>query len=54
MNAQKLIDEIKKLQTYKLSEKDDMILINKQEVISIILKFFINNAQNNLKLIIGD
>ena len=27
MDAKKLIDEIKKLQTYKLSEKDDMILI---------------------------
>lgn len=54
MNAQKLIDEIKKLQTYKLSEKDDMILINKQEVISIILKFFAENQSNGLKLVIGD
>lgn len=54
MDAQKLIDEIKKLQTYKLSPKDDMILISKKEVISKILNFFIEYQNNCLKLVIGD
>lgn len=60
MNAQKLIDEIKKLNTYKsfkLNDKNDFISINcieKEEVISIILKFFAENQSNGLKLVIGD
>lgn len=54
MNAQKLIDEIKKLQTYKLSEEDDLILINKEQVIDKILIFFIEYQNNSLKLVIGD
>jgi hypothetical protein len=60
MNAQKLIDEIKKLNTYesfKLNDKNDVILINyidREEVISIILKFFAENQSNGLKLVIGD
>ena len=60
MNAQKLIDEIKKLNIYesfKLSDKNDIIPINyieREEVISIILKFFAENQSNGLKLVIGD
>ena len=60
MNAQKLIDEIKKLNTYesfKLNDKNNVILINyidREEVISIILKFFAENQSNGLKLVIGD
>ena len=60
MNAQKLIDEIKKLNTYesfKLNDKNDVILINyidREEVISIILKFFAENQSSGLKLVIGD
>ena len=54
MNAQELIDEIKRLQTYKLSEKDDLILINKEQVIDKILIFFIKYQNNCLKLVIGD
>lgn len=60
MNAQKLIDEIKKLNTYesfKLNDKNDIIPINyieREEVISIILKFFAENQSNGLKLVIGD
>ena len=61
MNAQKLIDEIKKLNTYKLvklnADNDDIISIDyieKEEVISIILKFFAENKSNGLKLVIGD
>lgn len=60
MNAQKLIDEIKKLNTYKsfkLNDKNDLMPINcieRKEVISIILKFFSENQSNGLKLVIGD
>ena len=64
MNAQKLIDEIKKLHTYKsfkLNDDDDDIssincidCIEKEEVISVILKFFAENQSNGLKLVIGD
>lgn len=54
MNAQKLIDEIKRLQTYKLSENDDLILISKEQVIDKILIFFIEYQNNCLKLVIGD
>ena len=60
MNAQKLIDEIKKLNTYesfKLNDKNNVILINyieREEVIGVILKFFAENQSNGLKLVIGD
>lgn len=60
MNAQKLIDEIKKLNTYKsfkLNDKNDLIPINcieREEVISVILKFFAENQSSGLKLVIGD
>lgn len=60
MNAQKLIDEIKKLNTYesfKLNDENNVILINyieREEVISTILKFFAENKSNGLKLVIGD
>ena len=60
MDVQKLIDEIKKLNTYKtfkLNNKNDLIPINcveREEVISIILKFFVENQSNGLKLVIGD
>lgn len=48
MNAQKLIDEIKKLNTYNYN------YVEKEEVISVILKFFAENQSNGLKLVIGD
>ena len=61
MNVQKLIDEIKKLRTYKSFKKVDdngnFILIDsieREEVIGIILKFFAENQSNGLKLVIGD
>lgn len=60
MNVQKLIDEIKKINTYKsfkLNDKNDLIPVNcieREEVISIILKFFAENQSNGLKLVIGD
>lgn len=61
MDAQKLINEIKKLHTYKLlklnADNDDVISIDyieREEVISIILKFFAENQSNGLKLVIGD
>ena len=60
MDAQKLIDEIKKLNTYesfKLNDKNNVILINyidREEVIGVILKFFAENKSNGLKLVIGD
>ena len=57
MHSQNLINEIKKLQTYKLYENDSMILINKDEVIITILKYFNENNLNNnqgFKFIIGD
>ena len=61
MNAQKLIDEIKKLRTYKSFKKVDdngnCILVDsieKEEVIWAILKFFAENQSNGLKLVIGD
>ena len=37
MHSQNLINEIKKLQAYKLNENDSMILIDKNEVIITIL-----------------
>ena len=59
MNAQKLIDEIKKLHTYKSFKKVDdngnFILIDsieREEVVSVILKFFAENQSNGLKLVI--
>lgn len=60
MNAQKLIDEIKKLKRYeslKINDNGDTSLINyveREEVISVILKFFAENQSNGLKLVIGD
>ena len=60
MNAQKLIDEIKKLKRYeslKINDNGDTILINyveREEVISVILKFFAENQSSGLKLVIGD
>ena len=57
MHSQNLINEIKKLQTYKLHENDSIILINKDEVIITILKYFNENNLNNnqgFKFIIGD
>lgn len=37
-NIQQIVDEIKELQTYKLFEDDDMILINRAELVKILLK----------------
>lgn len=60
MNAQKLIDEIKKLKRYeslKINDNGDTSLINyveREEVISVILKFFAENQSSGLKLVIGD
>jgi hypothetical protein len=60
MNAQKLIDEIKKLKRYeslKINDNGDTRLINyveREEVISVILKFFAENQSSGLKLVIGD
>ena len=57
MHSQNLINEIKKLQTYKLYEDDSIILIDKNEVIITILKYFNENNLNNnqgFKFIIGD
>ena len=57
MHSQNLINEIKKLQTYKLNENDSIILIDKNEVIITILKYFNENNLNNnqgFKFIIGD
>ena len=60
MNVQKLIDEIKKLKRYeslKINDNGDTSLINyveREEVISVILKFFAENQSSGLKLVIGD
>lgn len=61
MNSQKLIDEIKKLNIYKLvklnADNDDVISIDyieREKVISVILKFFAENQSSGLKLVIGD
>lgn len=57
MNPQELINNINKLQTYKFSEKDNMILVNKEEVIFEIIKFYnehkINHNQD-FKIVIGN
>lgn len=37
-DIQQIIDEVKELQTYKLFEGDDMILINRAELVEILLK----------------
>lgn len=37
-NIQQIIDEVKDLQTYKLFEGDDMILINRAELVDILVK----------------
>lgn len=37
-NIQQIIDEVKGLQTYKLSENDDMILIDRAELVDILAK----------------
>ena len=37
-DIQQIVDEIKELQTYKLFEDDDMILINRAELVKILLK----------------
>lgn len=57
MNPQELINNISKLQTYKFSENDDMILVNREEVIFEIIKFYNNckaNNNQNFKIIIGN
>lgn len=59
MDYQELINRISKLQTYRISEQDDIILINKQEVILEILKYFNEKhfdviSSNNMKIVIGD
>lgn len=37
-DIQQIVDEVKGLQTYKLFEGDDMILINRAELVEILLK----------------
>lgn len=37
-DIQQIIDEVKGLQTYKLFEDDDMILINRAELVGILVK----------------
>lgn len=37
-DIQQIIDEVKGLQTYKLFEDDDMILINRAELVDILVK----------------
>lgn len=59
MDYQELINRISKLQTYKINEQDDTILISKQEVILEILKYFNEKhfdtiSSNNMKIVIGD
>ena len=57
MNPQELINEIKHLQTYKLSENDDMILVDRADVILKIIEFYNNckiNNNQNFKVIIGN
>lgn len=59
MDYQELINRISKLQTYKINEQDDIILISKQEVILEILKYFNEKhfdaiSSNNMKIVIGD
>lgn len=38
-DIQQIIDEVKELQTYKLFEDDDMILISRAELVKILLKY---------------
>ena len=37
-DIQQIIDEVKSLQTYKLFEDDDMILIDRAELVDILVK----------------
>ena len=56
MDHQELINNINKLQTYKFSENDNMVLINKESVIFEIIKFYNENKLNNnksFKVVIG-
>ena len=57
MNPQELINNINKLQTYKFSEKDNMILVSKEDVILEIIKFYNENKINHnqdFKIVIGN
>ncbi len=57
MHSQNLINEITKLQTYKISENDPIILVDRSEVITIILEYFMQHNLNNsqsFSFIIGD
>lgn len=57
MHSQNLINEITKLQTYKISENDPIILVDRSEVITTILEYFMQHNLNNSKsfsFIIGD
>ena len=57
MNPQELINNINKLQTYKFSENDDMVLINKEYVIFEILKFYNDykiDHNQKFKIIVGN
>lgn len=57
MHSQNLINEITKLQTYKFSESDPIILVDRSEVITAILEYFMQHNLNNsqsFSFIIGD
>ena len=57
MDHQELINNINKLQTYKFSENDNMVLVNKESVIFEIIKFYNENKLNNnksFKVVIGE
>lgn len=57
MHSQNLINEVTKLQTYRFSEADPTILVDRSEVISTILEYFTQHNLNNpqtFSFIIGD